>query len=264
MASVNILSIDPARVNITIITGSERSLILDSGPSPEAASAIFHRAEELSIAHNRRVNPIDLVITHDHWDHFFGSATMKALGVETIYASASFAAEQVASTWLALDALSADDATRAFAATLPTDPTELISEVTVVDDLPAGKQGVDLGDCRAEFHVLGGHSTADLVVRLGELGMVVTGDLVEESDPPQAGPDASLSEWTRSLHAILDFPEARTFVPGHGVPVDRDFVTRQCEDIEGLRRDPSDAEVALPSRAMPGIHDRTIPREIEL
>src|SRR5699024_7442332 len=80
--------------------------------------------------------------------------------------------------------------------------------------------------------------TSDLVVRLPEFGIVFTGDLVEEGDPPQAGADAALSRWVDSLHTILEFPEAEVFVPGHGVPVDRGFVQRQSADIDGMRPRP--------------------------
>ncbi|MGO1348847.1 MAG: MBL fold metallo-hydrolase, partial [Brevibacterium aurantiacum] len=55
--------------------------------------------------------------------------------------------------------------------------------------------------------------------------------------------------------------EATVFVPGHGAPVDRDFVERQLADLEGLRVNQADAEVSLPARVMPGDHDRTLPRE---
>src|SRR5699024_1773341 len=103
-----------------------------------------------------------------------------------------------------------------------------------------------------------------LVVRLPEFGIVFTGDLVEEGDPPQAGADAALSRWVDSLHTILEFPEAEVFVPGHGVPVDRGFVQRQLADIDGMRHRQDDTEVALPARTMPGDHDRSVPREHRL
>ncbi len=261
MAKVNVLSLNPARVNCGIVTGSERSLIIDSGPGPNTARLLAHRAAALSEAANGRPNPIDVVTTHDHWDHCFGNSALAAEGAGTFFASRSFAVDQEASSWIALDALRSDPETHEFARKLPADPADLLVEVTPIE---SGHSVLDLGDCRVEFHVLGGHSTADVVVRLPDLGVVFTGDLVEEGDPPQAGADAALGDWVRSLETVLSFSEASVFVPGHGVVVDRDFVARQCADIDGYRTMSADAEVALPARAMPGEHDRTFPRECEL
>lgn len=260
MVNVSVLSQNPAAVNCGIITGANASLIVDSGPGPSAAKQLAARAQQLSLEATGRVNPLAAVITHDHWDHFFGNATLAAAGVETFHGSQSFAGDQEASAWIALDAVRNAPETAEFAAELPEDPGDLLVDVSPVD-APGADSGLDLGDCRVEFHVLGGHSTADLVVRLIDQGIVFAGDLIEEGDPPQAGNDASLSEWVTSLHTLLSFSEATVFVPGHGVPVDREFVERQLADLEGLRVNQADAEVALPARVMPGDHDRTLPRE---
>lgn len=260
MVNVSVLSQNPAAVNCGIITGSHRSLIVDSGPGPSAADRLVRRAQQLSVEVTGRANPIDAVVTHDHWDHFFGNATLAAAGVETFHVSESFARDQEATAWIALDAVRTAPETAEFASELPEDPSSLFVDVSPVD-APGTDSIIDLGDCRVEFHALGGHSTADLVVRLIDAGVVFTGDLVEEGDPPQAGNDASLSEWVASLRTLLSFSEATVFVPGHGVPVDRDFLERQLGDIDGLRMNQVDAEVALPARAMPGDHDRRLPRE---
>ncbi|HCG55470.1 MULTISPECIES: MBL fold metallo-hydrolase [Brevibacterium] len=260
MVNVSVLSQNPAAVNCGIITGSHRSLIVDSGPGPNAADHLACRAQQLSLEVTGRDNPIDAAITHDHWDHFFGSATLSAAGIETFHVSESFARDQEATAWIALDAVRNAPETAEFASELPMDPNALIVKVSPIDGPESGTM-LDLGNCRVEFHVLGGHSTADLVVRLVDQGIVFTGDLVEEGDPPQAGNDASLSEWVTSLQTLLSFPEATVFVPGHGVPVDRAFVERQLADIDGLRMNQADAEVALPARTMPGDHDRSFPRE---
>ncbi|RBP62354.1 glyoxylase-like metal-dependent hydrolase (beta-lactamase superfamily II) [Brevibacterium sanguinis] len=259
MATVTVLSFDPARVNCAIITGRSRTLIVDAGPGPRSARTLAARAAELSVAATGRRTPVDVVTTHDHWDHFFGNRTLRDEGAETVWASPAFAADQEATAWIALDALRRDPEHAGFAADLPANPSDLVVEVTPVPD-----GGLDLGGSRAEFHVLGGHSTSDVVVRLPDEGIVLTGDLVEEGDPPQAGGDAALAEWARSLDALLSFPEARVFVPGHGVPVDRGFVERQRDDLDGFRRMGADAEVALPARSMPGEHDRSVPRESAL
>ena len=261
MVNVSVLSQNPAAVNCGIITGSHRSLIVDSGPGPSTADRLASRAAQLSLESNGRSNPVDAVITHDHWDHFFGSAALAAAGVEAFHVSETFAGDQEASAWIALDAVRNAPETAEFARELPEDPNELVVDVSPVEAATGTGSVIDLGDCRVEFHVLGGHSSADLVARLVDAGIVFTGDLVEEGDAPQAGNDASLSEWVTSLQTLLSFSEAAVFVPGHGVPVDRTFIERQLADIDGFRMNQADAEVALPARAMPGDHDRSLPRE---
>lgn len=265
MTHVHVLTFSPAKVNCGIIVGSDRTLLVDAGPGPAAAAHLLERAGRLGeeIA-GEGGQDIDLVLTHDHWDHFFGAAEAVSSGVSTVHASSAFAADQEASAWIALDAISRGDEPSEYRRQLPTDPTELVVDVSPVDASPGEAGTLDLGGCPVEFHVLGGHSTADLVVRLPELGIVFTGDLVEEADPPQAGADSSLSEWAASLRTLLSFAEANVFVPGHGVPVDRDFVTRQLADLEGMRSDQGDSEVALPGRVMPGDHDRAVPRQVRL
>ncbi|WP_166826301.1 MBL fold metallo-hydrolase [Brevibacterium limosum] len=265
MTRVNVLSFDPAAVNCGIIVGTDQILLVDAGPGPAAAAHLVERAGRLGeeIGEGQR-RAIGLAITHDHWDHFFGAAAAVSAGVTAVYASSSFAADQEATAWIALDGVAGGDFPDDYRVSLPDDPGGLIVEVSPVDPSPGDVWHLDLGDCPVEFHVLGGHSTADLVVRLPELGIVFTGDLVEEAAPPQAGADAALSEWASSLRTLVSFPEAKTFVPGHGIHVDRDFLTRQLADIEGLMVDQGDAEVALPARSMPGEHDRAIPREVRL
>jgi glyoxylase-like metal-dependent hydrolase (beta-lactamase superfamily II) len=258
MTQVHVLTFSPAKVNCGIIAGTDRTLLVDAGPGRESAAELMRTAGSLGDG------DIEVVITHDHWDHFFGAAAAAAAGAEQVHASSSFAADQEGTAWLALDAVSQGEAPEEYRAQLPTDPSELVVDVSPVDPSPGQVGHLDLGDCPVEFHVLGGHSTADLIVRLPELGVVFTGDLVEEADPPQAGADSSLSEWAASLRTLLSFDEAKIFVPGHGVPVDRDFVARQLDDVEGMRIEQGDAEVALPARAMPGDPDRSVPRSVQL
>lgn len=265
MTRVRILSFDPAAINCGIIVGTDRTLLVDAGPGPAAAAHLVERAGRLGEGvGGERPRTMELAITHDHWDHFFGAAAAVSAGVTAVYASSSFAADQEATAWIALDGVAGGDFPDDFRSSLPDNPGDLIVDVSPVDPSPGNVWHLDLGSCPVEFHVLGGHSTADLVVRLPELGVVFAGDLVEEAAPPQAGADAALSQWASSLHTLLSFTEAKTFVPGHGVPVDRDFLARQLADIEGLMVDQGDAEVALPARSMPGDHDRSIPREHRL
>jgi glyoxylase-like metal-dependent hydrolase (beta-lactamase superfamily II) len=52
---------------------------------------------------------------------------------------------------------------------------------------------------------------------------VFAGDLVEQGAPAQAGPDATPSNWRHVLDLVLELGP-RIVVPGHGDPVDAQFV----------------------------------------
>jgi glyoxylase-like metal-dependent hydrolase (beta-lactamase superfamily II) len=53
--------------------------------------------------------------------------------------------------------------------------------------------------------------------------VVFAGDLVEEDAPAQAGSDATPSNWRNVLNLMLEL-NPRIVVPGHGNPVDAQFV----------------------------------------
>jgi glyoxylase-like metal-dependent hydrolase (beta-lactamase superfamily II) len=69
-------------------------------------------------------------------------------------------------------------------------------------------------------------------VHVADAGAMFLGDLVEESAPPAFGGDCWPLDWSDTLteHLSLLDPGA-VVVPGHGKPVDTDFVRRQRDDV---------------------------------
>ena len=62
--------------------------------------------------------------------------------------------------------------------------------------------------------------------------MVLAGDLVEESADPSYGSDCYPLEWPGALDFVLGLVgPATVVVPGHGAPVDNDFVAEQHDSI---------------------------------
>ena len=92
---------------------------------------------------------------------------------------------------------------------------------------------IDLGDRAVELvHPGRGHTGGDLVVRLDDADVLLAGDLVEESGMPAYGDDCFPMEWPTSLDLVLNLVGPNTVVvPGHGAPVDRDFVQEQRSAI---------------------------------
>ena len=81
-----------------------------------------------------------------------------------------------------------------------------------------------------------GHTGGDLVVRVPDVDVVLAGDLVEESARAAtcraSARDCYPMEWPLSLDIVLGLlTPATVVVPGHGAPVDREFVEEQRNDI---------------------------------
>ncbi|WP_181312781.1 MBL fold metallo-hydrolase [Nocardioides campestrisoli] len=92
---------------------------------------------------------------------------------------------------------------------------------------------LDLGDRVVElFHPGRAHTAGDLVVRVPDADLLVVGDLVEEATPPWYGADSWPLDWPIALDMVLGLASGSTVVvPGHGIPVDRDFVEQQRGDV---------------------------------
>lgn len=95
---------------------------------------------------------------------------------------------------------------------------------------------VDLGDRPVEVRHPGrGHTGGDLVVTVP--GAVFTGDLVEESGPPQYDELSFPLEWPATDARLLAMiGEGDRVVPGHGAVVDRAFAVRQQLELEIVAR----------------------------
>ena len=96
---------------------------------------------------------------------------------------------------------------------------------------------VDLGDRLVELvHPGRGHTAGDAVVRVGDADVLFAGDLVEESPlrngVPGYGDDCFPMEWPSTLDLVVSMltPDS-VVVPGHGTPVDLDFVQEQRSAI---------------------------------
>ncbi len=79
-----------------------------------------------------------------------------------------------------------------------------------------------------------GHTAGDLVLRVPDADVLLAGDLVEESarTPCRSASDCCPMDWPLSLDIVLGLTTpGSVVVPGHGAPVDRDFVEEQRNTI---------------------------------
>jgi glyoxylase-like metal-dependent hydrolase (beta-lactamase superfamily II) len=196
---------EPEAVNLGLVVGSERVLLVDTGSSPAQGRAVRE-----SLAAISDVGLAVVAVTHWHHDHAFGLAAFSDL--ETI------AHESVR------DRLGSSAAI-VQAGRLGVDPAELAlpnREIVIA-------AAVDLGGRRVEIAHLGrGHTDGDVVVVVPDVDLVFAGDLIESAGPPSFGPDSVRNEWAGTLDGLIGLMTARTLaVPGHGDPVDREFVFEQ-------------------------------------
>ena len=208
-------------VNVSVIEGEAGLLVVDTHASSAAAQEVIADVRRLS---TRPV--VGLVNTHEHFDHVFGnSAFLEEYGAIPVTAHETAAANTVSS----------GEEVKARAATW-TDPRG--AEVAATPLVAANRtfssvMSLDLGDRAVELvHPGRGHTGGDLVVRLDDADVLLAGDLVEESGMPAFGGDCFPMEWPLSLDLVLSLVQPSTVVvPGHGAPVDRDFVQEQRSAI---------------------------------
>lgn len=216
-------------VNVTAIEGERGLVVVDTHSSAPAAGEV---ADAL-----RRVTDaplVGLVNTHAHFDHVLGNGTLPGrLGARDqvpIHAHEEAVAAMRASVAREVAEHVAAGGERA---------SEVAATQVVVPDAPLSSVRVlDLGDRQVELlHPGRGHTAGDLVVRVLDgsdpaATALCAGDLVEESADPSLGPDSHPLHWPATLDLLLELTGPRTVVvPGHGEPVDREFVADQRTDL---------------------------------
>jgi glyoxylase-like metal-dependent hydrolase (beta-lactamase superfamily II) len=77
-------------------------------------------------------------------------------------------------------------------------------------------------------HIGRGHTDGDLVVVVPDADVLFVGDLIESAGPPSFGSDSVRDEWPATVDGVIGLMTAATLaIPGHGEPVDREFVFEQ-------------------------------------
>ncbi|HEY5821072.1 MAG TPA: MBL fold metallo-hydrolase [Propionibacteriaceae bacterium] len=202
---VHVAIAEPETVNLGLIVGSERVLLVDTGSSPTQGAAV-----RSSITAVTDLPLAAVVVTHWHFDHAYGLAAFAdvlTIGHESVrprLTSPEAAAEAVR---------------------LGFDAAELVPpsrEIVVATSL-------DLGGRRVEIAHLGeGHTEGDLIVVVPDADLLFAGDLIESAGPPSFGSDSVPGAWAGTLDGLIGLMTGgSTLVPGHGEPVDREFVFEQ-------------------------------------
>jgi glyoxylase-like metal-dependent hydrolase (beta-lactamase superfamily II) len=215
-------------VNVTVVRGSAGLLVVDTHASARAAGQVIEDVRALGAG-----EVVAVVNTHEHFDHTFGNGTFRAAyGAIPVHAH-EVAVERTVLAGERIKALcdlpeNADDPHR----------DELqATEIVPADTAFSSAVALDLGDRQVELvHPGRGHTGGDLVVRLPDADVLLAGDLVEESmarnGVPGFGGDCYPMEWPLTLDIVLGLlTTGSVVVPGHGAPVDREFVEEQRNAI---------------------------------
>jgi glyoxylase-like metal-dependent hydrolase (beta-lactamase superfamily II) len=217
---VLMLTCDPCRLNVGLVVGQERALLIDTGASAEVGCEIVKQARSVTDL------PLGAVNSHDHFDHCFGNS---ALDGEWIWSHRRCAEhlrrdghEQQRSVATRLRSSDPKLAQQIAASAIVT-PSCVFEERLELD---LGERPIVL------VHPGRGHTDNDVVVWIEDARVLFTGDLVEEGSAPSFE-DSFPLEWPDSLAALLDL-EPEQVVPGHGAVVDAGFLRRQYADLQQL------------------------------
>jgi glyoxylase-like metal-dependent hydrolase (beta-lactamase superfamily II) len=215
-------------VNVSVVGGERGLLVVDTHASERAAEEVAALVRALP------GEVVAVANTHEHFDHTFGNGVLARDGIP-VYAHET-AVERTVEAGERIKRLYDDE---------PDDPHR--DEVQATRIMPAthsfsSAKVVDLGDRQVELLHLGrGHTGGDAVVRVGDADVLLAGDLVEESTRGHQGVDAGVPgfgadcyplDWPATLDLLISLLGTSTVVvPGHGLPVGREFVERQRDAI---------------------------------
>ena len=214
----------PESVNLGLVVGTESSLLVDTGSSPAQGRTI---RDSVAMVTDRPL--VVVALTHWHFDHAFGLAA---------FADVVTVAHESVPGRLRSPEAAAEAGRLGIAAEALGRPSRELVVATAFD----------LGSRRVEVAHLGrGHTDGDLVVVVPDADVVFAGDLIESAGPPSFGQDAVSDEWAGTLDGLVGLMTERTVaVPGHGDPVNREFVFSQRGEVAAHGADQRPA--VLPNR----------------
>jgi glyoxylase-like metal-dependent hydrolase (beta-lactamase superfamily II) len=209
-------------VNVTVIEGAGGVLVVDTRGTQEQGRELREHVRALT------PTPVRWVVnTHVHFDHTFGNI--------------AFDDTQI---WAHENAVTALPENMAYMKQLvATDPDDdplgaaiVSTELRYPDQTISSVAALGLGDRPVELiHPGRGHTDGDLLVKVPDVDLLLAGDLVEESAAPSYGPDSWPLDWPATIDVLIgSVGTTSTIVPGHGRPVDREFVESQRQLVSDV------------------------------
>jgi glyoxylase-like metal-dependent hydrolase (beta-lactamase superfamily II) len=204
-------------VNVSLIIGDDRALVIDTLSTP--AQAAFLVAEVRRIT----ANPLAIVNTHHHFDHCFGNTAFTGADIWSHETTAALLRKRPEAR-----------VRRAYEQYGSTPGLEDLPDVTITPPTHTvhSLEMLDLGGRTAVLRYLGrGHTAGDLVITVDDV--VIAGDLVEEGAAPSFD-EAYPLEWPETGAELVKLCGSGPVVPGHGAVVSREFVETQRAELAAL------------------------------
>ncbi len=202
--------VPPWSVNAGFVYGSERTLIVDTGPTALAAATILGYAQAV-----RPDNELVAIDSELHLDHIAGNGLLRGIGVDVHgHPSIQRSDREYAADVDEFCACVADPARRADGeGRLPFLGTRIVNPNRIVDR----EQEWDLGGLVVAILLLPGHTRANLAVWVAGEGVLFTGDTIVSGYRPNLA-SGEPSDWRLWLAALARIESLRptTVVPGHG------------------------------------------------
>ena len=219
-------------VNVGLVLGRDGAVVIDTRASEVQGRAVFADIARLT----RSIIVRHVVNTHVHFDHTFGNASFEDVTIhahDNVGRAIQDSAEQIKA------AFAADKGGAPEYGYTAADVTDVLATQVRPPDCTFGSNAtIDLGDRVVTMtHAGRGHTDGDIAVLVPDTDAMFLGDLIEESANPSLGGDCWPYEWADTLTSHLNWIGERTVVvPGHGQPVDVDFVRRQQAELDTIAR----------------------------
>ncbi|GAA2284634.1 MBL fold metallo-hydrolase [Glycomyces scopariae] len=205
-----------------LVVGDECALVIDTGTTAEAGFAYATAIRELTNL------PWQVAYTHDHFDHWFGTAAFGESAVWAVADGAHYVAfgDEQRKAWVAKYRLDGrEEDARKMAASRLVPPNCRVQ----------GAIGLNLGGRTVVLRQVGlAHSDNDMVVEVPDAGVLFAGDLLEQGAPPSYTAAYPI-EWPQAVEFLLSW-KPKVVVPGHGEPGDYWWARAQARDLAEVSR----------------------------
>ena len=207
---------DPFDHNVGLILGGAGALVVDTRCNPAQARALCEEIREITPL------PVGWVFnTHEHWDHVFGNQEFTEARIWGHLECRRQLVENGEETRVRVMGYYPDDP--AYGEVAVTPPTETFTD----------RASIDLGDRTVELVFYGlGHTSNDAALHVD--GVTFAGDLVEEGSPPTFD-DSFPIAWVETIGLLAEAARP-VVVPGHGAPVEPDYLAMSRFDLAWIGR----------------------------
>ncbi|MGH3998592.1 MAG: MBL fold metallo-hydrolase [Pseudonocardiaceae bacterium] len=200
-------------LSVGLVIGNRSCLVIDTRSDPGQGAELHAAVGEVTHL------PCSVVITHAHFDHCLGTAA---------FLPAAVWAHPRCRDDLARGGVDQHREALAWGRAHRT----LVHPV-VPDHLVAEQVKIELGGRQVLLiHAGLGHTDHDIALWSPDTGVLFAGDLVEQGADPDFT-DAYPLEWPAAMSTLLQL-DPKIVVPGHGDPVDAQFVAAQRDDLAML------------------------------